>query len=209
MSIVKSNVSSVPVGPSSERNKFHACFSLTKGLRSKPQGTQLDACDVVFYVQCAVMNLETPAVFRATWMCVTLIESWGDKTCSVVVIWTRRNWQSMEQYPRCDKTRDGREYAKGENTRGEKAREGSKEKRGILSPLISLARVIPRSVLSCAASSVVSAFSERYAHSRRTEDRRCFKFQITAHSKVNMKHHIKHTEDYHRRPRVEFLVSKR
>ena len=41
MLIVKSNVSSVPVGPSSERDKFRACFSLTKGLRSKRQGTQL------------------------------------------------------------------------------------------------------------------------------------------------------------------------
>ena len=114
------------------------------------------------------------------------------------------------EHPRCDKRREGREHANGENTRGEKAREGRKEKTRILSPLISLARVsVPRSVLSHAECSVVSAFSERHAHSRCTEERRCFKFQITAHCKFNMKHHIKHTEDYHRGPRVELPPSKR
>ena len=210
MWIVKSNVSSVQVSPSSERNKFHACFSLTKDLCSKPQGTQL--WRLPWHSLCAMRGntkLETPDVFCARWMCVTLTESWGDKTCRAVVIWTRRNWQLVE-HPRCDKRREGREHANGENTRGEKAREGRKEKTRILSPLISLARVsVPRSVLSHAECSVVSAFSERHAHSRCTEERRCFKFQITAHCKFNMKHHIKHTEDYHRGPRVELPPSKR
>ena len=103
MWIVKSNVSSIPVvGPSSERNKFQACFSLTKGLRSKPLGTQL--WRLWWHSLCARrgnMKLETTAVFRATWMCVTLTESWDDRTCSVVVIWTRRNWQ-LAEHPRCD-----------------------------------------------------------------------------------------------------------
>ena len=70
-------------------------------------------------------------------------------------------------------------------------------------------RVIPRSVLSPAACSVVSAFSERHAYSRCTEDRRYFNNQITAHCNFNMKHDIKHAEDYHRRqscaPSVETL----
>ena len=153
MSIVKSNDPTVQVGPSSERNKFHACFSLTKDLRSKPQGTQL--WHLRWHSLCAMrgnMKLETPAVFCAKWMCVTLTESWGDKTCNVVVIWTRRNWQLVE-HPRCDKTHEGREESTGENSGGEKAREGRNEKRGILSPLISLApdispaqRVITRCV---------------------------------------------------------------
>ena len=94
MWIVKSNVSSVQVGPSPERNKFHASFSLTKGLRSKPQGTQL--WRLRWHSLCAMrgnMKLEASAVFCATWMCVTLTESWGDRTCSVVVIWIRRSWQ--------------------------------------------------------------------------------------------------------------------
>ena len=91
-------------------------------------------------------------------------------------------------------------HASGGNTRGEKTREGRKSKRGILSPLISFARVISRvRVLSRAGCSVVSSFSERHAYSRCTKDRRFFKLQITAHCKFNMKHHIKHTEDYHRR----------
>ena len=140
MWIVKSNVSSVQVGPSPERNKFHASFSLTKGLRSKPQGTQL--WRLRWHSLCAMrgnMKLEASAVFCATWMCVTLTESWGDRTCSVVVIWTRRNWQSAE-HPRCDKTREGRKHAKGENTRGEKAREGRKiEERNPLSSYFSRA----------------------------------------------------------------------
>ena len=142
MWIVKSNVSNVTVGPSSGRDKFHACFSLTKGLRSKPQGTQL--WRLWCHSLCAMrgnMKLETRAVFCATWMWATLTESWGDRTWSVVVIWTRRNWQ-LAEHPRWDKTREGTIHAKGENTRGEKAREGRKEKRGILSPFISLARVI-------------------------------------------------------------------
>ena len=142
MWIVKSNVSSVQVGPSPERNKFHASFSLTKGLRSKPQGTQL--WRLRWHSLCAMrgnMKLEASAVFCATWMCVTLTESWGDRTCSVVVIWTQRNWQ-LAKYPCCDKTREERKHATGENTPGEKAREGRKENRRILSPLIALVRVI-------------------------------------------------------------------
>ena len=124
MWIVKSNVSSVlVVGPSSERNKFHGCFSLTKDLRSKLQGTQL--WRLRWNSLCARrgnMKLETTAVFLATWMCVTLTESWDDRTCSVVVIWTRRNWQ-LAEHPRCDKTRERRKHARGENTLGEKREE--------------------------------------------------------------------------------------
>ena len=173
MWIVKSNVSTVPVGPSSERNKFHACFTLTKGLRSKPQGTRL--WRLPWHSLCAMrgnLKLETPAVFCVRWMCVTLTESWDDRTCSVIVIWTRRSWQ-LAEHPCCDKT-----------TR-----------------YLFLSRVssVPHSVLSRAACSVASAFSERHSHSRYREDRRCFKFQITAHCKFNMKQHLKHTEDYHRR----------
>ena len=37
------------------------------------------------------LKLETPAVFCATWMRATLTESWDDRTCSVIVTWTRRN----------------------------------------------------------------------------------------------------------------------
>ena len=161
MLIVKSNVSSVRVGPSSERNKFHACFSLTKGLLSKTQGTQL--WRLWWHSLCAMrgnMKLETRAAFCVRWMRVTLTESWDDRTCSVVVIWTRRSWQ-LAEHPCCDKTREGRKHGRGENTRGERTREGRKEKRGILSPLVSLARVIspvqrviPRCVLTRAASSV-------------------------------------------------------
>ena len=94
MWIVKSNVSTVPVGPSSERNKFHACFSLTKSLCSKPEGNRFWRlrCHSLCALRCN-MKLETRAVFCATWMCVTLTESWGDRTCSVVVIWIRRSWQ--------------------------------------------------------------------------------------------------------------------
>ena len=189
MWIVKSNVSNVPVGPLSERNKFHACFSLTKGLRSKPQGTRL--WRLPWHSLCAMrgnLKLETPAVFCVRWMCVTLTESWDDRTCSVIVIWTRRSWQ-LAEHPCCDKTREGRKHARGEKRREE------------FSLLLFLSRVssVPRSVLSRAACSVVWAFSERHAYSRCTEDRRCFKFQITAHCKFNMKQHLKHTEDYHRR----------
>ena len=200
MWIVKSNVSSVlVVGPSSERNKFHGCFSLTKDLRSKLQGTQL--WRLRWNSLCARrgnMKLETTAVFLATWMCVTLTESWDDRTCSVVVIWTRRNWQ-LAEHPRCDETRERRKHARGKNIRGEKREE--------MNPLSSYSsHACHQSRVAC---SVVSTFSERHAYSRCTEDRRYFKFQITAHCKFNMKHHIKHTEDYQRRqswpPGVETL----
>ena len=189
MLIVKCNVSSVPVGPLSERNKFHACFSLTKGLRSKQQGNQL--WRLWWHSPCAMrgnMKLETPAVFCVRWKCVTLTESWGDRTCSVVVIWTRISWQ-LAEHPCCDKTRKGRKHARGEKRRDES------------SLLLFLSRVssVPRSVLSRAACSIVSAFIDRHAHSRYAEDCRCFKFKITAQCKFNMKHRIKQTEEYHRR----------
>ena len=101
---------------------------------------------------------------------------------------------------RCDKRREGGKHARAEK----------KKKRGTFCSLISLTRVIsPRCVLSRTTCSVVSAFSDRHAYSRCTEDRRCFEFQITAHCKFNIKHDIKHREDYHRRqswtPGVETL----
>ena len=74
---------------------------------------------------------------------------WWSSLCSVVVIWTWRSWQ-LTEHPLCDKTREGRN-----------------EK--IISSLISLARVIPRYVLSRTACSDVSAFGERHALSRGTE----------------------------------------
>ena len=169
---------------------------------------------------------------------MTLTKSWGDRTCSVVVIWTRRNWH-LAEHQCCDKTRERRRQARGENTWGEKTRGGRKHARGEhtrrgentsgektrevrkhatrekrreeFSRLLfhSCVSSVPRSVLSRAACSVVSAFVERHAYSRSTEDRRYFKFQITAHCKFNLKHHIKHAEDYHRRqswaPGVETL----
>ena len=52
----------------------------------------------------------------------SLTESSGERTCSVVVIWTRTNWQ-LAEHPRCDKTRERRKHARGENTRGEKREE--------------------------------------------------------------------------------------
>ena len=133
MWIVKSNVSSAPVGPSLERNKFHACFSLTKSLCSKPEGNRFWRlrCHSLCALRCN-MKLETRAVFCATWMCVTLTESWGDRTCSVVVIWTRC-WRNTVVVIK---------HASRVNTREENTREGRKEKRGILSLPISLARVI-------------------------------------------------------------------
>ena len=74
-------------------------------------------------------------------MCVTLTESWGNGTCSVVVNWTRRSWQ-LAEHQCCDKTCERRKHARGENAQSEKTRERRKEKRWILSPLISLVRVI-------------------------------------------------------------------
>ena len=158
MLIVKSNVSSVRVGPSSERNKFHACFSLTKGLLSKTQGTQL--WRLWWHTLCAMrgnMKLETRAAFCVRWMRVTLTESWDDRTCSVVVIWTRRSWQ-LAEHPCCDKTREGRKHGRGENTRGERTREGREHARGEKrreesSLLLFLSRVssVPCIVLSHAA----------------------------------------------------------
>ena len=123
MWIVTSNVSSVPVGRSSERNKLHACFSLTKGLRSKPQGTQL--WRLPWYSLCGVrgnIKLETPAVLCATWMFLTLTERRGARTCLVVVIWTRTNWQ-LAEHTCCNKRCERGKHARGENTRGEKREE--------------------------------------------------------------------------------------
>ena len=135
-----------------------------------------DACDDIPYVLYVVMRgnlkIETPAVFCATWMRVTLTESW--------------NTREHPEHPWCDKIRDGK-----------KTREGRTEKRGIFwSLLLFLLRVssVARGVF-CGS----SAFSERHAHSRCTEDRRFFEFLITTHCKFNIKHHIKHREDYHRR----------
>ena len=99
-------------------------------------------------------------------------------------------------------------HASGKNTRGENTRLGRKHARGEKrNPLSSyFSRACHQSRAAC---SVLSAFSERHAHSRCTEDSRCFKFQITAQCKFNMKHHIKHTDDYRRRqsctPSVETL----
>ena len=64
------------------------------------------------------LKLETPAVFCATWMHVTLAESWDDRTCSVVVNWTWRSWQ-LAEHRRCDKTREGRKHTRGEKRLGD------------------------------------------------------------------------------------------
>ena len=107
-------------------------------------------------------------------------------------------------------------HASGESTRGEKTRKVRKHARGekrrdesSLLLFLSCVSSVPRCVLSRAACSVVSAFSERHAYSHCIQDRRCFKNQIMAHCNFNMKHHIKHTKDYHRRqswaPSVETL----
>ena len=98
-----------------------------------------DACDDIPYVLYVVMRgnlkIETPAVFCATWMRVTLTESW--------------NTREHPEHPWCDKIRDGK-----------KTREGRKEKRGILSPFISLARVTSFALrVIHAACSVVSELS--------------------------------------------------
>ena len=96
------------------------------------------------------LKLETPAVFCATWMHVTLTERWNDRTCSVVVIWTRRSCQ-LAEHRRCDTTREGRKHARGEKRLGESS----------LLLFLDLSRVssVSRCVLSRTPCSVVSGFS--------------------------------------------------
>ena len=129
-----------------------------------------DAYDGILYAAMrGNMNLETPAVSFSTWMCVRVTESWDDRTCSVVVIWTRRNWQ-LAEHPRCDETRERRKHARGKNIRGEKREE--------MNPLSSYSsHACHQSRVAC---SVVSTFSERHAYSRCTEDRKCFKLRRIA-----------------------------
>ena len=84
----------------------------------------------------------------------TCIESWDDRTSSVVVIWTGRNWRNTGGVMK--------------HARGEKRREESS-----LFLFPSRVSSVSRYVLSRAACSYISAFSERRAYSRCTEDRRC------------------------------------
>ena len=73
------------------------------------------------------------------------------------------NRKKLTEHPRCDKTREGRKHARGEKWTEESS----------LFLFLSRVSSVSRYVLSRAACSYISAFSERRAYSRCTEDRRC------------------------------------
>ena len=177
---------SLPVGPSSERDKFHACFSLTKD-PSLETTTKTTLAPMMAF---SMSNVQSTVILNSKYLRFPVppecayIESWDHRTCSVAVIWTGRSWRN---------TRGVVKHARGENTRGKENTRGEKiEERNPLFSYFSLApvvspalrviprcvlsravcypalRVMPRCVLSRAAFSVISDFSERHAFSRCT-----------------------------------------
>ena len=136
---------SVPVGPSSEREKFHSCFSLMKG-PSLETTTKTTLTPMMAF---SMSNVQSTVILNSKYLRFPVppecayIESWDHRTCSVAVIWTGRSWRN---------TRGVVKHARGENTRGKENTRGEKiEERNPLFSYFSLApvvspalRVIPR-----------------------------------------------------------------
>ena len=136
---------SLPVGPSSERDKFHACFSLTKD----PSLETTTKTTLAHMMAFSMSNVQSTVILNSKYLQFSVrsecayIESWDHRTCSVFVIWTGRSWRN---------NRGVIKHARGENTRGKESMLGKKiEERNPLFSYFSLApvvspalRVIPR-----------------------------------------------------------------
>ena len=132
---------SLPVGPSSERDKFHACFSLTKD----PSLETTTKTTLAHMMAFSMSNVQSTVILNSKYLQFSVrsecayIESWDHRTCSVFVIWTGRSWRN---------NRGVIKHARGENTRGKESMLGEKiEERNPLFSYFSLAPVVSAALL--------------------------------------------------------------